>query len=395
MYKDELEESIEKTMAINTHCHHYKNEFFRDLDLDKLLRSSYVNWCGVPFDESSDSKKLYLDKVRFNSYFVWLQKSLKKIYRIEEGLTAKNWDMYSDKIKIAHSDGGWHKRVLKDFCRYEKIIVDTRWDPGSNNDEPDIFASTFRVDPLFFGFSQDAFDHDSNNAFKFYQADYKDLDSYLLFVKNLITRKLRGGCVSIKCAIAYDRPLRFQEVTKEEASKVFNNGDFSKEDIRKFQDYLFNYICDIAAEQKTPLQCHTGLACLDGTNAINLLKTIKGHPETKFVLFHGSFPWTDDLLGLLHVHPNVYTDICWLPLISPSAAEYALNQMIEVGTADKICWGCDTWTSEESYGARIAINFVLTNVLTKKISDGYIDLNDAKQLVENVLYSNPKALYKL
>lgn len=82
----------------------------------------------------------------------------------------------------------------------------------------------------------------------------------------------------------------------------------------------------------------------------------KSNPDTKFVLFHCSFPWADDVTGLLHAYRNVYCDLCWLPILSPSAAEYTLHQLIEIGTSDKICWGCDTWTSEESYGARITAN---------------------------------------
>ncbi len=395
MDKEQIIEYIEDLTAINTHCHHFKNDFFQELDLDKLLRSTYINWCGVEFGSDEKSRKEYLDKVKYNSYFVWLQKALKSIYQTNEKLNSRNWEEYSDLIRKAHLDHEWHKTVLKKYCKYERIILDTRWDPGSNNDEPDIFASTFRVDPLFFGFNPDMFDHDGNNVFKFYNKEFIDVDSYLLFVRNLITSKIKGGCVAIKCVIAYDRTLKFEAATKEEAGRVFKNRDYTRADILIFQDYLFNYICDIAAELDVPLQCHTGLGCLDGTSSINLLNTIKKHPDTKFVLFHGSFPWTDDLLALVHNYRNVYPDLCWLPLISPSAAEYLLHQLIEVGTAEKICWGCDTWTSEESFGARIAINSVLANVFSKKINDGYMDETDARYLLENILYRNAKVLYKI
>ncbi len=394
MQTEKIKKIIEETMAINTHCHHYRNDFFEDLDLDKLLKNSYANWCGVSFDDSMQSKQEYLDYIRYNSYFVWLQKSLKKIYQIEENLTVENWELYSNKIRTAHRDHEWHKNVLRDFCRYEHVILDTRWDPGSNNDEPGIFASTFRVDPLFFGFSRDRTDHDGNNAFKFYKKEFSDLDTYLAFVSDLITQKIKGGCVSLKCAIAYDRTLDFKAVTKEEAEAVFLDKDMSETNIKNFQDYLFHHICRVAAKLNVPLQCHTGLGCLSGTSAIQLQQTIKRHPDTKFVLFHGSYPWTDDLLGLLHVYPNVYADICWLPLISPSAAVHALHQLIEVGTADKVCWGCDTWTSEESFGARIAVNHVLEEVLVKKIDDGYLGFDDAVKLIKRILYLNPKQLYQ-
>jgi predicted TIM-barrel fold metal-dependent hydrolase len=90
-----------------------------------------------------------------------------------------------------------------------------------------------------------------------------------------------------------------------------------------------------------------------------MLELIRANPATKFSLMHASFPWCGDILAYLDMFTNVYADVAWLPLLSPTAAEYVINQLIEVGTSERIVWGCDTWTSEESYGARLAMNEVL------------------------------------
>jgi predicted TIM-barrel fold metal-dependent hydrolase len=227
-----------------------------------------------------------------------------------------------------------------------------------------------------------------------YGREFGDLDAFTDFVSGLIAENVKNGSVCIKNAIAYDRTVNFKETEKDKAAKVFSS-DASAEDIRHFQDYLFLYICRVAAELDVPVQCHTGLGCLDGTRAIGLNEIIEKNPETKFVLFHASFPWTNDVLALLHNYPNVYVDICWLPLLSPTAAVNTLHELIEVGTSDKICWGCDTWTSEESYGARLAVNSVLTDVLDAKVSSGYLCANGAEQVARNILFNNAKTLYKL
>ena len=60
----------------------------------------------------------------------------------------------------------------------------------------------------------------------------------------------------MKNAIAYDRTLEFRTVTKEDANKVFEKKNYSKEDVANFQDYLFNEVCRIAAELDVPIQCH-------------------------------------------------------------------------------------------------------------------------------------------
>jgi len=124
-------------------------------------------------------------------------------------------------------------------------------------------------------------------------------------------------------------------------------------------------------------------------------EVIEKNPDTKFVLFHGSFPWLEDVLALAHNFPNVYPDICWLPLISTSAAIRMVDELIEVGTTEKVCWGCDTWTSEESLGALLAARHVLSSSLAAKVKNGYLTMEDAKKIASRILYYNAKDLYRL
>jgi predicted TIM-barrel fold metal-dependent hydrolase len=273
------------------------------------------------------------------------------------------------------------------------MILDAYWSPGSNNGDEALFAPTFRIDPLFFGYSRHAADQDGNSVYGLYGQVFDDLDAYMEFARELITRHIRGGCVAIKNAIAYDRSLDFTPVSKQQAARVFR--DPSSENIKAFQDWFFSEVCALAAELNVPVQCHTGLGCLDGTRAINLRSIISRHPRTRFVIFHGGFPWTDDVLALLHFFPNVYADICWLPLLSPDAAAHTLHRMIEVAMADRISWGCDTWTAEESYGARLAVNSVLENVLENKVRSGYFPAGEAERLAQNILWRNAAELYGL
>ncbi len=161
------------------------------------------------------------------------------------------------------------------------------------------------------------------------------MDHAIAFANELITRNIDNGCVALKSTIAYDRDLKFTKVDKVTGQKVFNYNHTVKEHIYNFQNYMMYELAKIAAERDIPFQIHTGLGSLNNTNAVQLNSLIKDNPDTKFVLFHGSFPWTDDIIGLLHTYSNVYADLCWLPLISQTAAKYALHQMIEVATADK------------------------------------------------------------
>jgi hypothetical protein len=86
----------------------------------------------------------------------------------------------------------------------------------------------------------------------------------------------------------------------------------------------------------------------------------------------------------------------WLPIICTQAAVHALDEYIEVlPTADRITWGSDTWTSEEALGALLAFQHILVKVLAQKVTEEYIDIQDARLFVEKVLFRNAKNIYKL
>lgn len=394
-----LSEHITNNAAVNTHCHHLPDSELKSFTLSDILRQSYVNWCGISFDETESGRKNYLDKVRFNSYFYWLEKALQDIYNIDKSLTAETWEMYEREISNSSREDNYHLNLLREKCNYSSIILDTYWEPGVDNGHPDLFKPTFRIDSFLYGYNEEVKDHDGNNPYTLYNwniKDFNNLSEYISAVKDKIIEKKEAGCIALKCALAYDRGLDFKETDREKAENVFNNiSALIETESRHFQDYLFYQICNIAAELDLPLQIHTGLGQLHDTNALQLREVIEKHPETKFVLFHGGYPWLQDVCALTHNFTNVYIDVCWLPIISTTAARRFLSEIIEVSTMDKITWGCDTWTSEESYGALLALRQVLRDVLMGKINSKYLNLSAAKVIADRIMFKNAEDLYGL
>lgn len=191
-------EMVTATKAISTHSHHKADDFFRDFNLDKLLRESYIAWCGEDFDDSKESKRIYLERVRYKSYFVSLQTAVKKLYNIDEVITAENWQHISDAIVQKYKDTSWHKTILKKYCNYEKSILDAYWDPGSDNNNPQLFTTTFRTDCLFFAFDTETVDHDGWNAYKLYGHKCASIDEHIDFVRKLIKEKVANGSICLK-----------------------------------------------------------------------------------------------------------------------------------------------------------------------------------------------------
>jgi hypothetical protein len=395
--KERLIAQWEGLPVLNTHCHHLPDAEFASYDLDKVLTNSYVDWFEVPWDKTFEGRARFLDKVRHSSFFCWLQKGLQQLYACRSPLTTETWDTFSGLIADAHRDRNHHLRVMTETCRYVKAIQDAYWDPGSNNGHPEVFPTAFRINSFLFGYSSTAADHDGANALVLYSKSLRDLDDYLGFLRETILTARRNGAVALKLPAAYDRGLDFAAADQRQAAKALrpNGGQPGPEEIKAFQDFVVFEICRIAAELEMPLQCHTGMGLLERSNALWLQEAIKANPGTQFVLLHCSYPWTADAAALCQVYPNVYPDLAWLPLLSPSVACATLRTLIEAGVADRICWGCDTWTPEESCGALAAVRDVLAEVLVERVRAGWSSFDDALDLERRILFNNAAALYRL
>jgi hypothetical protein len=431
----ELYQHMAGQAVINTHAHHLPDSKFAPYDLDILLRNSYVNWCGVSFDSTPESRAHFLERVRYQAYFVWLQKSLQELYGFSEPLSAANWERISEQIRQTHQTPGRQIRLLSEHCAYRKIVQDAYWDPGSDNGYPALFTPSFRINAFHFGYGPWTTDMDGSSPYTLYPHPFiTELDEYLNWVREKILAKKAQGCVALKLPIAYDRGLDFAVVSYNQAQAAFGRlaAAFLKAsnkpqpagptnstasivsnvpvqpssepapvpgvtaaDIKAFQDFLFFQICRNAAELDLPVQIHTGMGQGRRTNALWLQEVIQGNPQTRFVLLHGSYPWIEDIPALVRLYPNVFADLCWLPLGSTRAGKFLLHELIENATSDKVMWGCDTWTAEESYGALLSLRFVLSSVLAEKVNDGYLMAQDAQQIIDNILYRNPAEFFRL
>lgn len=390
-----LYDHILSEKKINTHCHHMGHVFFSEIGLQDIFGSSYIAWCHEPF-KSYEERKALFDHIADRSYFIWLEKSLQHIYGIDQPLNADTWDLYDACVRRADRADQSFAR-LRSLCNYEHIVEDCYWNYGNNLGDKELFTPAFRINIFLNGYDWDYIDRDGCCVSKFIPEKCTDIDTYTQQLEKVIQTKHQEGCVALKCATAYERGLDFYPVSKERAEAALHKipSELTQENIADFQSYVFYKLCEIAAKEDLPFQIHTGLGQLENTRAINLTKAIKDHPETKFVLFHLSFPYFDDVISLAHNHPNVYPDICWVPLLSYNTAIDAINKLLDTVNTDKLCWGCDTWTVEESYGAILAMAYCLSTALAERVQEGFMREERAFEICRRIMYSNAKTLYKL
>lgn len=396
----ELREFMKTIRPISTHSHHLPDNVFADgFDLKTLLENSYSGWCGVELGDTPEQRVKYFAQVKHRNFFKVTERALQTIYGIDAPLRADSYDVFDTAIRKAHSEvPAFHLKILTEIANFERIILDTSWAPGGDHGHSELFTPILRIDSFLVGYDPDLLDHDENNCVQLYDHPFDDLDTFLDSMRQVILTEHKNGAVALKHAMAYERGLDVELVSKEQARRVFEKGEgnYDSRDIKAFQDYMFMQICEIAAELDLPIQVHTGLGRLTKSNAYLLQPLIEAFPKTKFVLLHGSYPWMDDILGLVHVYPDrVFPDLVWLPQISTEAAIRMLSELIEVTNSHSICWGDDSWTSEETYGSLLSAQHVIATVLSNKVCSNYMSLEEAKVYVKNILRDNARRLYKL
>lgn len=111
--------------------------------------------------------------------------------------------------------------VLKNKCKYQNIVVDTYWNPGTNNGKPELFTPSFRLDLFFLGYKKGLRNHDGVSLEEQFGELPDNLQDYVEWVRKWILQKKNEGCVALKIAIAYERGLHFEKVTEQQAERVF------------------------------------------------------------------------------------------------------------------------------------------------------------------------------
>lgn len=391
-----LYESALSQPCINTHCHIDTSEP-PIRTLPDFFRKSYLNWQFKEHIGPGMDMESFLKLVGCNSYFYSMAKALGELYCSKHTpLNADNWREIQEGLAASTENPQKLEEILKKKCGYNRIILDLQTNPGGDNGFPELFRPAFRCDMFIKGHPQAGRDQNGNDPRNFLEMQGElSLQQYLEAVEQAIAGRIKQGAVALKLAIAYERGLDFEAADRRMAERGWNKIDASPEEVKAVEDEITIHLCRTAGDLGLPVQIHTGMGKLKRSHALWLKPLLDMCPHTKFVLLHCSYPHTADCMALLHEYGNVYADFSWLPLLSPQAASFVLDEALDIADTGRIAWGCDAETLEESFGAHDMFCWVLGQVLSKKMERGYYSLDLCQSLIAQILLEGPVNLYNL
>ena len=109
---------------------------------------------------------------------------------------------------------------------------------------------------------------------------------------------------------------------------------------------------------------------------------------------HLAYPWSSELLALAFVYRNIWIDLTWSFLLSPTHFARAFHEAIEILPDEtRMMLGGDNWHAEESFATFALARKLISKALDEKISDGYFRSTDAQRLAERIFHRNAREFF--
>ena len=411
-----IKASIDGVSAIDTHEHLCPFELLheqfgagpdKDINLWSIFQGSYYKWINPleawPEDNRFDT---WWAKAQFNfknakatSFYRYLLPAFKDLYGVDfDTITTAQARTLNERIVQNYKDDQWLKQVITERANIELMVVDPYWARLDFRTHYPFSVALCNVTFLVRGFPAAQLKNTPADAYPV-AADHglsvDSLDDYLVVLDRILTEAVRAGAICLKSTLAYNRTLEFRKVSRDRAASVFGRPrkELTKEEVRDFEDFIMWRLAELGAKHDLPFQIHTGQARIQGSNPLLLVDLIEANRATKFVLFHGGFPWVGETGVIAMRFPNVWVDSVWLPTLSYTMAKRAFQEWLEVMPANRIMWGADTSSAEGIYGAAEFTRRCLAEALAEKVERHELREEDALQIGRQIMRDNALELF--
>jgi hypothetical protein len=418
--RTELYQRIRATLgavpAIDTHDHlrpfddipgRDQTDRGRGMTLHSVWAGSYYTWTNPlsawPAGHSAgqwwDKAKNDFNNARATSFYRYLLPAFRDLYGVDfETMTDDQAAALSNRIFDNYQDDKWLHHVITERANIELMLIDPYWARFKFERAYRFAVPVLNVTSMVDGYHESSFASQLDSPYHFARqsgTEIKTLDDYLATLDSIFQKAVASDAVCLKTTLAYQRTLHFENVPRARAQRAFGRPktELSPEEIKDFQDFILWRLCELSAKHGLPFQIHTGQARIQGSNPMLLVDLIAANPRTKFVLFHGGFPWVGETGVIAMRHKNVWVDSVWLPQLSYTMAKRAYQEWLEVMPSDRIMWGADTVQAEGIYAATVWTRQCLAEALAEKVDRGELREEQALFIGRQILRENALKLF--
>jgi hypothetical protein len=390
----------------------------RQVGLLQILQESYAGWTQArPYPLPGEPPvtlgsagsgpgkwkdiAAYLESSGTNAAVRGLVRALCELYGVRGGeITRENWEALDAGIRKRHADPAWGPSVM-DRVGIELAISDPYRDPlmDVRKELGERYRSVLRINAFASGWHPDALDHNGGNG-RAMMARLgivpSSFDEYLEGLAAVLDRMPSLNKVGLKNALAYDRSVDFDSLDQEAARAAWGKIDPLPHERKAFGDCVVDRLCALAGKRDIPFQVHLGSAQVRGSRPLAAAGLIERHPRTRFLLMHLAWPWTGELLGMAFVYRNIWLDLTWSWILSPSRFAGAFREAVDVlPDESRMMLGGDTWHAEEAFGAITDARRLVGESLDTMVREGAFGRSAAERLAVKIFHDNGTAFFRL
>ncbi len=375
-----------------------------------LIRST-----DTPLEERWQRFIPFWEKVENTGYAKALKIAVRDLYGIED-FDSKTWKPLRASMEGHHKEG-LHSWVLRTKGGIDISINDV----NTTDVDRDLQVPVMRFEDYVIPLSRDDLDLLSTRT----GTSIHSLDDLVEALKREYLASAERF-VGLKIGLAYLRTLNFEKVSHGEAERAFNRiyrtRTFRRKEIMPYpgrpltmyvpqgigfeeakplQDYVVHTMIQLAEKHGYPVQIHTGLHegnenILENSNPLLLTNLFMEYRKVKFDIFHAGYPYFRELATLAKNFQNVYPDLCWIHVVSPSAARTILAEWLDTVPSNKIlAFGGDYRFVEGVYGHLSIARRNVAHVLHEKVECGDLELKHVPDLATKILGQNARNLFNL
>lgn len=330
----------------------------------------------------------YLDEIRFGSYARAAFIAARELYGFDD-INDDNYVAISEAMHEANQPG-IYKWILREKCKIRCSLTQC----GSTEVDGDLLVPLMPADN--YG-TVTSWEQVQQRAAEL-DRRVNTLDDYLDLMEAGLVRWKQEGAVGVKTRChPYPDGDRKQAMEAFEALRTGATGELPQ--LHPLNTYLLDRLLEQAARHELMVAAHAGMwgdfTLLDCKHMIPIFMR---HPETRFDLYHLSFPSVHEAVIIGKNFGNVWINLCWTHIMSPTLTKEGMRELLDFVPVNKVfAFGGD-------YGYRAVDKVIghlrlaqdnIATVLAERVEEGIMTEDQALEVARKWFWDNPREAYRL
>ena len=157
-----------------------------------------------------------------------------------------------------------------------------------------------------------------------------------------------------------------------------------------------------AAESDLPVAVHAGAPWTSWQDyrvwePTAIIPLLLRYRETRFDLYHAGFPWGTPTSMLGKAFPNIWQDLSWAHLMSPELAVRSVGEWLDLVPVNKVLGFGGDFRNETVVLVAGHLELARRNLATalgRRVSEGTMGDEEAREILRLWLADNPRTLYR-